>query len=422
MSTLSQDIQSIRSLRKNIRNPKLHPTILKSIETIQQSIMNGTDQNGWKKVDWRSNSSSHRNSSSSSQKPTFFSSRPSSQSSSRPPSQSSSQSSNYSSHYAFSNRSKNYYHSRDQPISIPLTNSIPDKTSTNQDIDDSFEIVRHGRKFHHDHTSDYSSKSSTEFFRSQPPPKYVSKFKRTSDKVEDTILNTILLGKLNKFSPSNYNEIKEFIIQIIDDGQTDMIKCFMKLVFEKAASEEIYCPLYAKLLSELSTHYPVLLTEMTNLYSQYMLIFEEVNDGTNENYNELCQRNIEKKYRRGYSQFLAELIKHNVIDTDVFLKTINKIIIQIELNLINKDSIKLIEEFADCLMKIMKAIQATSTGSDDDDEKDEESNSSRIRTIIKETVMSRIQTLTIRNTDNLGLSNKARFTFLDIFEGIQKFN
>ena len=69
----------------------------------------------------------------------------------------------------------------------------------------------------------------------------------------------------------------------------------MKLVFEKAASEEIYCPLYAKLLSELSSHYPVLLTEMTNLYSQYMRIFEEVSDGTNENYNEMCQRNIEKK-------------------------------------------------------------------------------------------------------------------------------
>ena len=46
-------------------------------------------------------------------------------------------------------------------------------------------------------------------------------------------------------------EIKEFITHIIDNGQTDMIKCFMKLVFEKAASEEMFCPLYARLLSEL---------------------------------------------------------------------------------------------------------------------------------------------------------------------------
>ena len=410
MATLSQDIQSIRSLRKNIRNPKLHPTILKSIETIQNCIMSGTDQNGWKKVDWRSNSShrSSSSSSSSSSKPNFFSSRPSSHSSSHS-----------SSHNAFSNRPKNHYQSRDPPISIPLTNTLPDKsTSSSNESDDSFEIVRHGRRSHYDHSSDYSSKS-TEHFRSTPPPKYVSKFKRSA-KVEDTILNTILLGKLNKFSPSNYNEIKEFIIQIISDGQTDMIKCFMKLVFEKAASEEIYCPLYAKLLSELSSHYPVLLTEMTNLYSQYMRIFEEVSDGTNENYNEMCQRNIEKKYRRGYSQFLAELIKHNIIDTDIFVKTINTIITQVELNLTNTDSVKLIEEFADCLMKIMKAIQTTSSHTDDD-EKQDDTNSIHIRSVIKNQIVLRIRPLTLRNSDFIGLSNKARFTFLDIYEGINKF-
>ena len=93
-----------------------------------------------------------------------------------------------------------------------------------------------------------------------------------------------------------------------------MMKCFMKLVFEKAACEEVFCPLYAKLLSELSAKYPVLLTEMANLYSVYMSIFEEVPENKAENYNEVCKQNVEKKYRRGYSQFLAELIKHDVID------------------------------------------------------------------------------------------------------------
>ena len=163
--------------------------------------------------------------------------------------------------------------------------------------------------------------------------------RRTSEKVEDTILNTILLGKLNKFSELNYAEIKEFVTHIIDGGQTEMIKCFMKLVFEKAASEEMFCPLYAKLLSELSSRYPVLLTEMANLYSVYMAIFEEVPEGKAENYNEVCKQNVEKKYRRGYSQFLAELIKHNVINSDVFMKTVMTIVTQIENNLKIKGSV-----------------------------------------------------------------------------------
>ena len=233
--------------------------------------------------------------------------------------------------------------------------------------------------------------------------------------MEDTILNTILLGKLNKFSLPNYNEIKEFITHIIDNGQTDMIKCFMKLVFEKAASEEIFCPLYARLLSELSSSYPVLLTEMANLYSQYMEIFEEVPEEQTENYTEMCKRNVEKKYRRGYSQFLAELIKHNVIDVNTFMKIITTIIRQVEINMVQKESIKLVEEFADCLMKIMKAIRIQPQ-----DSSTEEDTIHQIRQILKQDISERIQPLSVVRPDAAGLSNKARFTFLDIYESIQR--
>jgi signal recognition particle GTPase len=229
-------------------------------------------------------------------------------------------------------------------------------------------------------------------------------------------LNTILLGKLNKFSEQNYAEIKEFVTHIIDGGQTEMIKCFMKLVFEKAASEEMFCPLYAKLLSELSSCYPVLLTEMTNLYTVYMAIFEEVPETKAENYNEVCKQNIEKKYRRGYSQFLAELIKHSVINTDIFMKTIMIIITQVENNLKTKEATKVTEEYADCLMKIMKAIQ------EDVDEEDLKKDMiTNIRQTLKGEPMAHIKPFTVRNPEWLGLSNKARFTFLDIYEGIQKF-
>jgi signal recognition particle GTPase len=203
----------------------------------------------------------------------------------------------------------------------------------------------------------------------------------------------------------------------------------MKLVFEKAASEEMFCPLYAKLLSELSIRYPVLLTEMDNLYSQYMEIFDEVSETTAENYNEVCKRNVEKKYRRGYSQFLAELIKHDVIETELFIKTINKIISQIENNSKTKESIKLNEEFADCLMKIMKAIQtgvetsdsSSDSDSDDSEDGDRENKIQKIRSILQSDTLKRVQPLTMRNTDNVGLSSKARYTMLDIYEGIQRF-
>jgi hypothetical protein len=442
MASIVQNIQVVRSMRKDLRDPKLPINILNSIETIHNCIKSGTDLNGWKKIDWRNGGGNSGRSGGYSSNPQggnkggFFGNRQQapSQSSGRDygssshssgreygsSSHSSSHSSgrdygSTSSHYAFGNRNKSGFTGRQnsEQVSIPLSGSTaapPAPTSPDTNV-----IV----------TPSVPTNVASDGFRF-PPQKYVSKFKKSNDNVEDTILNTIILGKLNKFSEQNYPEIKEFITHIIDSGQTDMIKCFMKLVFEKAASEEMFCPLYAKLLSELSIRYPVLLTEMDNLYSQYMEIFDEVNETTAENYNEVCKRNVEKKYRRGYSQFLAELIKHDVIETDLFIKTINKIISQIENNKMTKESIKLTEEFADCLMKIMKAIQTgveeSESDSDSDSESDEhEDKIQKIRGILQSETLIRIQPLTVRNSENIGLSSKARFTMLDIYEGIQRF-
>ena len=385
MGSILQEIQLVHSLRKNIRDPKLSSTILASIESIHRCLKTGIDQNGWKTVEWRG---------------------------SRAPQNHASQKS-----YSYGSRGHNGHNNRDtahsntsfnqrtrppEPVStIPVSTSISIPTSIPASIPLTTvhpPISQKGNGAWHE---------SSDGFR--PHQKYVSKFKKTAGKVEDTILNTILLGKLNKFSQPNYNEIKEFITHIIASGQTDMMKCFMKLVFEKAASEEVFCPLYARLLSELSADYPVLLTEMANLYSQYMEIFEEVPEHQTETYQEMCKRNVEKKYRRGYSQFLAELIKHNVVDQDTFMKIITTIIRQVEVNLTNKESTKLIEELADCFMKIVKAIRVQDSSSEED-------TLHAIRQILKNEFSERIKPFTISQS---GLSNKARFTFLDIYESIQ---
>jgi hypothetical protein len=188
----------------------------------------------------------------------------------------------------------------------------------------------------------------------------------------------------------------------------------MRLVFQKATVEEIFCPLYAKLLSELSAGYPVLLTEMTNLYNSYMAIFEEVDEMDEKNYKELLKRNVEKKYRRGYSQFLAELIKHGVINIDSFMKTIRTIVKQVENNITNSDAVKVNEEYADCLIRIVNAIKSDDLDDDDD-------NIEEIRRVIKKDVSERIKPFIVKNPDNNGISTKARFRFLNIFEDIEKF-
>jgi len=83
--------------------------------------------------------------------------------------------------------------------------------------------------------------------------RYVSRFKNSTTPVEERILNQVILNKLNKFSEVNYEEIKQFLKQILDSDDTVFLKEFMQLVFRKAASEPVFCPLYAQLICELSS-------------------------------------------------------------------------------------------------------------------------------------------------------------------------
>lgn len=394
--SIVHDIQNVLSLRKNIRDPKLSATVRSVMERIHHSMKHVGDSGGWKKVEWRGHNGDrngdHR-------------------------------SGGHGGHGGHGGDRNGGYRGGDRhdtgragygkpqaratPISLPVASPVTASMAASMAASVSASMAAPVSA-----SMAAPVSASVEPRRSDhrgPPPKYVSKFKKASDNVDDTILNTILLGKLNKFSESNYPEIKEFITHIISSGQTGMITCFMKVVFEKAAAEEIFCPLYAKLLSELSASYPVLLTEMAALYAQYMEIFEEVVETSATSYNEVCKRNVEKKYRRGYSQFLAELTRHHVIPTETFMKVVETILRQVEVNAPLKEATKLNEELADCLMKIVKAIR---NGGDE--------TSDRIRAMLTQQALLRIQPLTLRDPVMEGISNKSRFTFMDIHDAIQK--
>lgn len=195
---------------------------------------------------------------------------------------------------------------------------------------------------------------------SPPTPvsqKYESKFRNSEAAVEETILNTIILNKLNKFSASTYSEIRDFLYQILGSGETDFIKEFMRLVFKKAAAEEMFCPLYAKLLSELRATYPVIQTEMNLLFQSYLTIFKNVQSMTENDYKAFVARNAEKKYRLGYSQFLAELVILEAIDISTLQETFRILISNISTQGKEENQTTEIQEYGDCLLRMTKVFQ-----------------------------------------------------------------
>ncbi len=239
-----------------------------------------------------------------------------------------------------------------------------------------------------------------------PATKYVSMFKSSAEPVEATIVNTIILNKLNKFSPANYNEVKEFLMEILGSGERDFLTDFMQLVFRKAAAEETFCPLYAKLLKELATGYPFLLDEMQSLYNKYVLIFQEVDEHNCADMEEFIQKNKEKKYRQGYSQFLAELLKHGIVEHAAFVSTIKQIIQQIDELSRQAEKSTVLEEYSNCLLHIFRAIKGHAEIS------------SAIRADIS-TVAEQLVPLTVRvSADRPSLTNRIRFSIMNAKECI----
>ena len=241
-----------------------------------------------------------------------------------------------------------------------------------------------------------------------PPAKYQSRFKNSSQDIEEKILNRVIRLKLNKFGQSTYNDIKEFLFQILgdetDEKVAEFVKDFMALVFSKAAAEEIYCPLYALLLSEIGKKHKIIFEEMNLLLKNYLEIFEDIDENKQlEDNTTFEQHNIEKKYRMGYSQFLAELTALKVIPIDNL-----GLVFQTIMSLIDKygrveDKRMLVEEYVDCLKRMSKTLDKPSAAH------------------FYNLLQAKLDTfINVRDKTYPSLSSKARFVLMDVLDLLKK--
>jgi len=247
---------------------------------------------------------------------------------------------------------------------------------------------------------------------SYSPVRYQSRFKNSSQPVEDKILNNIILSKLNKFSSTTYVDVREFLYQILGSGEPDlgeMVRQFMLLVFKKAASEEVYCALYAKLLAELSVRYKVILDVMHTLQSNYLEIFEEVEEVAEggDNYDVFVEKNRDKRYRQGYSQFLAELAALEIMELSHLEQTFQKLTSLMLKYAVVPEKKALVEEYADCLVRMSRVLKKKS---------------SPFFVTARSTLMTiskgSIDTLLEKREEFPSLSPKARFILMDVKDNL----
>jgi hypothetical protein len=221
--------------------------------------------------------------------------------------------------------------------------------------------------------------------------------------MEDRILARVK-GKINKIGPSTFEATKAFMQQILDGDETDFLDEFMKFVFQKAATESTFCPLYARLLHELADEFGHLRTVMIKLFTDYTAIFMEVEsapDVGTADYRAFVEAQERKKFRRGYSQFVAELVKFGEADKAAFEALIGQIICVLETSYNNPDRTLMCEEYVDCLTHMCYSAS----------------------TLLRDntTIHPRVTALTKRpRSETPGLTNKGRFALMDLVDFVER--
>ena len=233
-------------------------------------------------------------------------------------------------------------------------------------------------------------------------PRFSSAAVKSTGETEDRILAKVK-GKINKIGFTTYEATKTFMQQILDSDETEFLDEFMKFVFLKAATESAFCPLYAKLLHELADQFMHLRVVMTNIFRDYTAIFVEVEtapDVGTKDYKAFLEAQERKKFRRGYSQFVAELVKLGEADLDAFSELVQQIVEVLEASYNSPAKTLVCEEYIDCLANMCNSapkILSNASWSDG--------------------VKGRLERLTkIPRSEAPGLTNKGRFAWMDLVD------
>ena len=203
--------------------------------------------------------------------------------------------------------------------------------------------------------------------------------------------------KMNKFSSLTYEATKTWLSNLLDSGQTDFLTDFIKLVFEKAAAEELHCASYAQLLTELCAGFPHLNTELQRIFDSFMAIFVDAAvepDVGDAGYTEYLSLRERRKYRKGYAAFLGQVAKCGSLTAVQVRQTANVILDGLAAAKATEGKGSLCEEYADCLAELLKSSKDMMRGS-----------------------MGPVFERVMAAKEKCGsLTNKARFALMDVME------
>ena len=193
---------------------------------------------------------------------------------------------------------------------------------------------------------------------------------------KDDELKKDINSNLNKLSPGNSKKIFTNVIEMYQKN-IDIFDYhyFIDILFDKAVMQPIYCPLYVKLFMELRKKYlenlkadldekqeeeeltddlSDLIRNKCNLFMNMITDFKNQDDAVLNvaDYDDFCQKNKEKVYKKGFSQFIGELYKNRFVDSEYLGNYIDALSANI-IETLNQDNTN-VENASICLVQLME--------------------------------------------------------------------
>ena len=194
--------------------------------------------------------------------------------------------------------------------------------------------------------------STTDSEPAPEPKKWSSAALRASTAVEDRMMMRVK-GKVNRLGNTTYDATKVFMQQILSSDDTEFLDELMKFLFSKASLETRYCPLYARLIHELADEFPHFRVVLRRIFTDYITTFAEVDAGVepdpgSDDYEAFKVAQERKRGRRGYSQFVAELVKLGEVDVTDFSALLAQVLSVVEAKSTDATCQLMCEEYIDC--------------------------------------------------------------------------
>ena len=138
----------------------------------------------------------------------------------------------------------------------------------------------------------------------------------------------LVRSHLNKMSDKNYSDVKNKIIDIIENMMKEIIdnEEMTKLgtiIFEIASTNRFYSKMYADLYSDLINKFQIMEDIFQDNFKNFMNLFDNIEYvEPNVDYNKFCKINKDNEKRKSLASFFVNLMNNEIISSDKIITII----------------------------------------------------------------------------------------------------